>query len=109
MPKRQSIGVVTSDKMTKTRRVEIAAAGAARASTARFMRRKTVCHVHDENNESHDGDTVEIIESPPRRKTEALGPGADRHARASRSISRPCEPRPKMERSRKRRAGQSNS
>ena len=32
------------------------------------MRRKTVCHVHDENNESHEGDTVEIIEAPPRSK-----------------------------------------
>jgi small subunit ribosomal protein S17 len=28
-----------------------------------------VCHVHDENNESHEGDTVEIIEAPPRSKT----------------------------------------
>ena len=27
------------------------------------MRRRTVCHVHDENNESHEGDTVEIVES----------------------------------------------
>jgi small subunit ribosomal protein S17 len=32
------------------------------------MRRRTVCHVHDENNESHEGDTVEIIEAPPRSK-----------------------------------------
>ena len=29
------------------------------------MRRKTVCHVHDENNESDIGDTVEIVECPP--------------------------------------------
>jgi small subunit ribosomal protein S17 len=35
----------------------------------KFMRRRTVCHVHDENNESHEGDTVEIIEAPPRSKT----------------------------------------
>ncbi len=34
----------------------------------KFMRRRTVCHVHDENNESHEGDTVEIIEAPPRSK-----------------------------------------
>ena len=32
------------------------------------MHRRTVCHVHDENNESHEGDTVEIIEAPPRSK-----------------------------------------
>ena len=35
----------------------------------KFIRRKTVCHVHDENNESTQGDTVEIIEAPPRSKT----------------------------------------
>jgi small subunit ribosomal protein S17 len=34
----------------------------------KFIRRRTVCHVHDENNESHEGDTVEIIEAPPRSK-----------------------------------------
>ena len=27
-----------------------------------------MCHVHDENNESHEGDTVEIIEAPPRSR-----------------------------------------
>jgi small subunit ribosomal protein S17 len=33
------------------------------------MRRKTVCHVHDEAEECHVGDTVEIQESRPRSKT----------------------------------------
>ena len=37
-------------------------------STAKFLHRRTVCHVHDENNESHAGDTVEIRECPPRSK-----------------------------------------
>ena len=36
--------------------------------TARYIRRTTVCHVHDENNESALGDTVEIVESRPRSK-----------------------------------------
>ena len=67
MPKRQVIGVVTSDKMNKTRRVEIERL-VRHPKYGKFMRRRTVCHVHDENNESHEGDTVEIIEAPPRSK-----------------------------------------
>ena len=38
------------------------------AKYGKILRRKTVCHVHDENNESHDGDMVEIRESPPRSR-----------------------------------------
>ena len=67
MPKRQVIGVVTSDKMDKSRRVEIERLEQ-HPRYGKFMRRRTVCHVHDENNESHEGDTVEIIEAPPRSK-----------------------------------------
>jgi small subunit ribosomal protein S17 len=67
MPKRQAIGVVTSDKMNKSRRVEIERL-VQHPMYGKFMRRRTVCHVHDENNESHEGDTVEIIEAPPRSK-----------------------------------------
>ena len=76
-PRRQIIGVVTGDKMNKTRRVEIDRL-VRHAKYGKFLRRRTVCHVHDENNESQIGDTVEIIEAPPRSKLEALGPGADR-------------------------------
>ncbi len=68
MPKRQLTGVVKSDKMNKSRRVEIERL-VQHPQYGKFMRRKTVCHVHDENNESHEGDTVEIIEAPPRSKT----------------------------------------
>jgi small subunit ribosomal protein S17 len=67
MPKRQVTGVVTSDKMNKSRRVEIERL-VQHAHYGKYMRRRTVCHVHDENNESHEGDTVEIIEAPPRSK-----------------------------------------
>jgi small subunit ribosomal protein S17 len=35
----------------------------------KFVRRRTVCHVHDEGNISSLGDTVEIIECPPKSKT----------------------------------------
>ena len=67
MPKRQVTGVVTSDKMNKSRRVEIERL-VRHPIYGKYIRRRTVCHVHDENNESHEGDTVEIIEAPPRSK-----------------------------------------
>lgn len=68
MPKKISIGVVTSDKMTKTRRVEISRL-VRHPKYGKILRRKTVCHVHDEAEEAHLGDTVEIRESRPRSKT----------------------------------------
>lgn len=68
MPKRVFIGVVTSDKAAKTRRVEINRL-VQHPVYGKYIRRKTVCHVHDENNESRRGDTVEIIECAPRSKT----------------------------------------
>jgi len=68
MPKKQLIGVVTSDKMDKSRRVEIDRL-VKHPKYGKFIRRRTVCHVHDEANESQHGDTVEIIECPPKSKT----------------------------------------
>lgn len=67
MPKKQMVGVVTSDKMNKSRRVEIDRL-VKHPKYGKFIHRRTVCHVHDENNESHVGDTVEIIECPPKSK-----------------------------------------
>ncbi len=64
MPKRQAIGRVTSDKMDKTRVVEIPRL-VRHPKYGKFVRKRTVCYVHDENNESGFGDTVEIIESRP--------------------------------------------
>lgn len=68
MPKRVVTGVVTSAKMPKTRRVEIQRL-VRDPQYGKYVRRRTVCHVHDENNESAQGDTVEIVESRPRSKT----------------------------------------
>ena len=68
MAKRVSIGVVTGDKTSKTRRVEIPRL-VRHAKYGKILHRKTVCHVHDEKDESHAGDTVEIVESRPRSKT----------------------------------------
>jgi len=64
MPKRVVIGVVKSDKMQKTRRVEISRL-VKHPKYGKYVKRRTVCYVHDENNESAIGDTVEIIESRP--------------------------------------------
>ena len=61
-------GVVTSDKTAKTRRVEIPRLVKHR-KYGKYVRRRAICYVHDENNESSIGDKVEIIESPPTAKT----------------------------------------
>jgi small subunit ribosomal protein S17 len=68
MAKRQEIGIVISDKTLKTRRVEIPRL-VKDPQYGKYIRRKTVCYVHDENNESHAGDTVEIQESRPLSRT----------------------------------------
>jgi len=60
-------GVVTSDKRDKTVRVEVKRLYR-HPKYGKIVRGRTVCHVHDENNESQDGDMVEIIESRPRSK-----------------------------------------
>ena len=65
--RRLEVGVVTSDKMNKTRRVEIPRL-VKHPKYGKYIKRRTICHVHDENNESHVGDTVEIMETRPLSK-----------------------------------------
>jgi small subunit ribosomal protein S17 len=65
--RRTLIGVVTRDKTAKTRRVEIQRL-AKHPRYGKYIKRRTVCYAHDENNESHKGDTVEIMESRPLSK-----------------------------------------
>ena len=67
MPKRVVSGIVTSDKMSKTRRVEINRL-VKHPKYKKYIRRRTVCYAHDEANESGTGDRVEIIESAPLSK-----------------------------------------
>jgi small subunit ribosomal protein S17 len=66
--RRTEVGVVTSDKMDKTRRVEIPRL-VKHPQYGKYIRRRTICHVHDEANVSHTGDTVKIMESRPYSKT----------------------------------------
>ncbi|HQR05610.1 MAG TPA: 30S ribosomal protein S17 [Gemmatales bacterium] len=61
------MGVVTSDKMNKTRRVEINRL-VQHERYSKYVKRRTICYVHDEKNESHKGDIVEIEESKPLSK-----------------------------------------
>ena len=67
MPRRVAVGVVTSDKMMKTRRVEIPRL-VKHPLYGKIIRRRTICYIHDEKNESSAGDTVEIVESRPLSK-----------------------------------------
>lgn len=64
MPKRTIVGVVTRDKADKTRRVEVRRQ-VRHPKYGKILHRRTVCYAHDEHNDSHEGDTVEIVESRP--------------------------------------------
>ena len=68
MASKESVGIVTSDKMQKSRRVEIQRL-VRFPKYGKFVRRKTVCYVHDEKDESHVGDVVSIVPSRPSSKT----------------------------------------
>src|SRR5438874_7021006 len=65
--RKTEIGVVTSDKMNKTRRVEIQRL-VPHPKYGKFLRKRTICHAHDETNQSHLGDLVEIMETRPLSK-----------------------------------------
>lgn len=65
--RRTEIGVVTRDKMLKTRRVEVPRLYR-HPRYGKTIRTKTICYVHDEKNESHNGDLVEIVESAPKSR-----------------------------------------
>ena len=66
--KKRLTGVVTSDKGDKTLRVEIERRYR-HSMYGKIVRGRTVCYVHDEGNQAHEGDVVEIIECRPRSKT----------------------------------------
>lgn len=65
--RRTAVGVVTSDKMKKTRRVEIPRLEK-HPRYGKYIKRRTICYAHDEKNESRVGDTVEIMEARPMSK-----------------------------------------
>src|SRR5947209_1024229 len=68
--RRVEIGIVTRDKTNKTRRVEIPRL-VKHPRYGKYIKRRTICYVHDETNQSHTGDTVEIMETRPLSKLKA--------------------------------------
>lgn len=66
-PRKTEVGVVASDKMNKTRRIVVERL-VPHEKYGKLMKRRTVCHTHDEANESHVGDLVEIMETRPLSK-----------------------------------------
>lgn len=65
--RKRLIGIVASDKMNKSRRVEVERVFR-HPKYGKTVRRKTVCHMHDEENESRQGDMVELVECRPMSK-----------------------------------------
>ncbi len=93
------IGVVQSDQRDKTRKVAIHYTVKHR-KYGKHVRRRTVLHVHDEENRSKVGDRVEIAECRPISKTKswvlirilgATTPEADRPADAAAEAADPLE------------------
>ncbi|MFL5328140.1 MAG: 30S ribosomal protein S17 [Gemmataceae bacterium] len=66
--RRALVGIVTRDTNDKTRRVEISRL-TKHARYGKYVKTRTVCYAHDEKNESHKGDTVEIMESRKMSRT----------------------------------------
>ena len=66
--RRSIVGKVTSSKMEKTRRVEVNRMFK-HPKYGKTVTRRMVCHVHDEQEVSQDGDMVKIEESRPLSKT----------------------------------------
>jgi len=60
----RQIGMVTSDKVSKTRKVVIEYL-ARHAKYNKYVKRQTVLHVHDEKNECRFGDQVEVMSCRP--------------------------------------------
>ena len=67
MPKKVAVGIVTSDRMNKTRVVEIPRL-VKHPKYGKYVRSKTKCYVHDEEEQASMGDTVEIVEARPQSK-----------------------------------------
>jgi small subunit ribosomal protein S17 len=67
---RALIGRVVSDKMDKTVTV-LVERKVKHPLYGKIIRRSKRYHAHDENNEFHDGDLVEILECRPIAKTKA--------------------------------------
>jgi small subunit ribosomal protein S17 len=66
----RKVGIVESDKRDKTRKVAISFS-VKHPKYGKYIRKRTVLHVHDESNASKSGDRVEIAECRPISKTKS--------------------------------------
>lgn len=66
----RKVGVVESDARSKTRKVAINFS-VKHPKYGKYLKKRTVLHVHDEKNESRKGDRVEIAECRPISKTKS--------------------------------------
>ena len=64
----RQIGMVTSDRVNKTRKVVVEYL-ARHAKYNKYVKRQTVLHVHDEKNECRTGDQVEVMSCRPISKS----------------------------------------
>lgn len=62
------LGVVESDRCDKTRKVVVSYV-AQHPKYGKYLRKRTVLQIHDEGNESHMGDHVEVAPCRPMSKT----------------------------------------
>jgi small subunit ribosomal protein S17 len=75
-------GVVASDKGAKTIKV-VVNYQTRHSKYGKYLKRRTVLHAHDENNEAKEGDTVQIAECRPMSRT--------KHHRLLRIVTRGIE------------------
>ncbi len=72
--------------MNKTRRVEVETL-VPHPKYGKLLRRRTVCHAHDETNQSHIGDVVEIMETRPLSEAQAVADRPDRPPGAQQALA----------------------
>jgi small subunit ribosomal protein S17 len=80
--KRKMVGIITSDKMNKTR-VVLVERRVSHGKYGKYLTKRTRFKAHDEKNEFRAGDRVEIVESRPLSR--------DKRWRIERLIERPQE------------------
>jgi len=64
------VGIVESDARDKTRKV-VVAWSVRHPKYGKYIKRRTVLQVHDDSNQSHKGDRVEVAECRPISKTKS--------------------------------------
>ncbi len=67
-PRATKVGVVTSTVRKKTIKVTVSYQ-VRHPKYGKFLKRRTVLHAHDEKNECHNGDVVEVMQCRPLSKT----------------------------------------